>query len=67
MDCLIVNSLPGCWTTAAGVATPVDVITEYRENSAGQVLPYKIRYVLADGTIVVPDPADTVTFGTCEV
>lgn len=66
MDCLIVNALPGCWKTATGEATPVEIITEYRENSAGQVVPYKVRYTAADGTIVIPDPADTITFGACE-
>lgn len=66
-QCLIVNTLPGCWTTAAGEKTPVEVITEYRANSAGEVVPYKIRYALPDGSIVVPDPLDTVTYGTCEV
>ena len=66
MDCLAVNTLPGCWTTAAGFSTPIEVITEYRQNSAGEIVPYKIRYTLSDGTIVVPDPLDTVTYGTCE-
>jgi len=66
MDCLAINALPGCWTNTAGVSVPINVITEYRVNGSGNIIPYKIRYTLSDGTIVVPAPLDTVKYGSCE-
>lgn len=65
MNCATITSLPGTWTDAdTGVEWAIEIITEYRLNAANEVVPYKTRYVLSDGTPIEPAPGDTVVYGT---
>lgn len=63
LKCKEITAVLGCWTNA-GVATPVIIYTEFRENAAGNPVPHATRYTLSDGTPVAATAA-TVVPGAC--
>lgn len=57
----------GCLTTAAGVATTVNIHYEYRDNAAGNAVLHATRYTNAAGVPVVPAGTDVITAGACAI